>query len=139
MFLVCGVGTALGLVLDINNPLHDLTGAFGLLALPAAAILITTALRRSAGWTTAGSTLRWISNLTWISLLLFGVSLGVMALTVQLAGIKMDPRAGPTAHAPAGVIGIAGMTGRLVVAIHCLWAGVVAAKALRLSRTGNRV
>jgi len=125
-------------VFDVNHPLHDLASTFGILGLPVAAMLITGALGRSPGWSQAKTPLLWSANSTWIAVVLFAASFGVMALTFHSAGIVMDPRAGPTAHAPAGVIGVVGVTDRLTVAVNYLWVAAVAWQAIRLSREETR-
>jgi hypothetical membrane protein len=133
-----GAGTVMASVFDVNNPLHDLVSYFGILGLPVAAMLITGALGRSPGWSQAKTPLLWSANSTWIAVVLFAASFGVMALTFHSAGIVMDPQAGPTAHAPAGVIGVVGVTDRLTVAVNYLWVAAVAWQAIRLSREETR-
>lgn len=71
--------------------------------------------------------------MTWIAVALFAASFVVLILTFQLAGLKMDPSAGPTAHAPTGVIGYVGLTDRLVIVVDYLWVATVAWRAIRLS------
>ncbi|MGO9409301.1 MAG: hypothetical protein ACLQCB_00970, partial [Spirochaetia bacterium] len=80
-----------------------------------------------------------LANLTWIAVALFAGSFVVLILSFQLAGIKMDPSAGPTAHAPAGVIGYVGLTDRLIVVVDYSWVATVAWRAIRLSRGGTRI
>jgi hypothetical protein len=93
---------------------------------------------RSPGWFQAKTPLLWSANSTWIAVVLFAASFGVMALTFHSAGIVMDPQAGPTAHAPAGVIGVVGVTDKLTVAVNYLWVAAVAWQAIRLSREETR-
>ena len=64
--IAAGVGEALAAAFDINQPLHGLAGLLGVGGLPVAAMLTSTALRRSPTWSSQGSTLIWIANLTWI-------------------------------------------------------------------------
>ncbi|HUI72142.1 MAG TPA: DUF998 domain-containing protein [Spirochaetia bacterium] len=130
---VAGLGTGSASLLDINNPLHDIAGALGIIGTPVAAVLITAALRRSSAWSVRKRILLWSSNLTWVSVVLFAASFGVMVLTFQRAGIKMDPQAGPTAHAPAGVMGYVGWADRLIVVVYCLWVSILAWQAIKLS------
>jgi len=132
--LIAGVGTAMASVFDVNNPLHDLAGIFGIVGLPIAAMLMTSSLSHSLRWSVAKRPLLWLANMTWIAVALFVASFGVMFLTFHLAGITIDPSAGPTAHAPAGVIGLVGVTDRLIIVAYCLWVAAVAWHAIRLSR-----
>jgi len=131
---LAGAGAAMASVFDVNNPLHDLVSYFGILGLPIAAMLVSPALSRSPGWSVAKRPLLWSANLTWIAVALFAASFVVLILTFQLAGIKMDPSAGPTAHAPDGVIGVVGVTDRLTAVVDFLWVATVANRAIRLSR-----
>jgi hypothetical protein len=131
--LAAGLGEAMAAVFDINQPLHDLASVLGIVGVPVGAILITTTLCRDAAWSAAKKPLKLSAHLTWVSVLLFAVSFGVMVLTFQLSGNKMDPAAGPTPHAPAGVIGYVGWTDRLFVVVSCAWVAVVARLAMKLS------
>ncbi len=124
-------------VFDVNHPLHDLASYLGIFGLPVAAMMTTSALSRSPGWSVAKRPLLWLANLTGIAVALFAVSFVVLILTFQLAGIKMDPSARPTAHAPTGVNGYVGLTDRLVVVVAYLWVATVAWRATRLSRGGR--
>ncbi len=136
---VAGAGTAMATLFDINHPLHDVAGYLGIFGLPVAAMLTTSVLSRSPGWSVAKRPLLWLANLTWIAVALFAGSFVVLILSFQLAGIKMDPSAGPTAHAPAGVIGYVGLTDRLIVVVDYSWVATVAWRAIRLSRGGTRI
>lgn len=131
---LAGARAAMASVFDVNHPLHDLASTFGVLGLPIAAMLLTSALGRSPGWSIAKRPLLWFANSTWIAVVLFAASFVVMILTFHVAGIKIDPHAGPTAHAPAGVLGYVGVTDRLVIVVDYLWVAAVAWKAIRLSR-----
>lgn len=134
LLFIAGAGEAMAAVFDINSPLHDLAGVLGILGLPIAAMFVTSALSHSPGWSVAKRPLLWSANLTWIAVALFAASFAIMFLTFHLAGIKIDPSAGPTAHAPAGVIGYVGLTDRLIVVASWLWVGMVAWHAIKLSR-----
>lgn len=131
---LAGLSEVLAAIFDINQPLHGLADVLGLLGLPLAAIFVTVALTRSPGWSVARKPLRWFAHLPWVSVALFAASFGVLFLTFQLTGLKVDPQAGPTAHAPAGVVGLVGLTNRLFAVVFMAWVVIVAWQAIKLSR-----
>lgn len=128
--LIAGLGEALSAVFDINQSLHTLTSMMGIVGLPIAAMLISVSLARTQSWTAAKKALLWAANLTWVSLVLMGVSFALLIITYTQAG--GDLNAGSDAPLPDGVVAVIGYANRLVVTLYCLWAATVAWWALKL-------
>jgi Protein of unknown function (DUF998) len=129
---LAGLSEVLASAFDVNQPLHGLADMLSL-GLPIAAMLITAVLSRSPGWSAAKRSLRLSANATWISVAVLAASFALAFLTFHLAGITMDPHAGPTAHAPAGVIGYMGLANRLLAVAYLAWVATIACQAIRLS------
>jgi hypothetical protein len=126
--IAAGVGEAMASVFDINHPLHDLAGMFGVISLPIAAMLISVRLARTRAWSTAKHVLLWTANLTWVSLVLMVAALLIMIRGKTGAGHKM-------AHDGIAVVGWAN---RLLVVAYCVWVVTVARHALQLRRRPSR-
>ncbi len=138
--IAAGVGEALAAAFDINQPLHGLAGLLGVGGLPVAAMLTSTALRRSPTWSSQGSTLIWIANLTWIMVVVMVTSLVTMFLTYVHAGghVPADGKSLPLGTSlPIGTIAVAGYANRLLVIVNCIW--VLAAAALTVKAESREV
>ncbi|MBO0684180.1 MAG: hypothetical protein J2P45_13550 [Candidatus Dormibacteraeota bacterium] len=134
--VVAGAGQAAGAAFDLNQPvLHNLAGVLGVVPLPVGTVLISRALTREPEWSGAGRPLRWSAHLTWISVVLFGVSFPLMMATFVLA-LGALPSA-PPRELPHGVIAIVGWTGRLVIVAAWAWVSVTAWQAIKLQRRAN--
>jgi hypothetical membrane protein len=124
ILIVAGVGEALAAFYDINHPGHTIA-SIGLIALPVAAMLISTQLSRTPGWREARTPLLWTANLTWVILLLLFVAVGVMMAGFAQTGGQMTPE----------VIAVVGIPNRLLIVLYCAWMLTVAWLALRLPVT----
>ncbi|MCE7989820.1 MAG: DUF998 domain-containing protein [Caldilinea sp. CFX5] len=116
--MIAGVGEAMAAFFDINHPLHAVA-SIGLLALPAAAMLISVQLSRTPAWAGARTALLWTANLTWVILLLLIVAVAVMFAGFAQTGGQMTPE----------VIAVVGVPNRLLIFIYCLWLMTVAWQA----------
>ena len=103
--------------LTTHGNLHGLASMIGIPGFPIAALLITRSLSRNSRWSDVRSTLRWTAHLTWITLALMYLTIG---LTLPRAG-KFGP------DVPIG------WPNRIVVVAYCVWVMVVAWKAAGLS------
>jgi hypothetical protein len=131
VFLVlAGLGEAMAAVFDINQDLgHGIAGLLGILGLPIAAVLITTALLREGSWAGARPLIIGLAALTWLALVALIASLILMTIQVAQAYGGQLPQSAP-AVLPAGVLRLVGWADRLVVVANCAW---VVALAWRVS------
>jgi hypothetical membrane protein len=133
LLIAAGVGEAMASVFDINHPLHDLAGAFGVLGLPIAAMLISVSLSRTQAWSVAKKALLWTANLTWMSVVLFAATFAILIVTYTQSGAKIDPQA-KVIVLPPGVIALVGWANRLLIVVYCAWVMTVAWQAIQLRR-----
>jgi hypothetical membrane protein len=131
--IVAGIGEAMASVFDINHPLHDLAGAFGVLGLPIAAMLISVSLSRTQAWSVAKKALLWTANLTWMSVVLFAATFAILIVTYTQSGAIIDPQA-KVIVLPPGVIALVGWANRLLIVVYCAWVMTVAWQAIQLRR-----
>jgi hypothetical membrane protein len=123
---VAGLGEALAAVFDINHPLHAVAAALGILGLPVAAMCIGIVLARRAANPGQRKMLLWLSNLTWISIVLMALSFAVLFRSLAAAGVDLSAQTGPLAVLPDGVIALTGWANRFLIVVYCLWAMVAA-------------
>lgn len=120
-FLIAsGIGEAMAAVFDINHSLHGLASLIGIGSLPIAAMLISTSLGRTEAWSVAKKSLLWTANLTWISVLLMGITFAVLITTYTQAGGDMTSTEVP-ATLPDGVIAWVGWANRFLIVAYCAW------------------
>jgi hypothetical protein len=113
--VVAGVGEALAAVFDVSYPVgHALAGALGVPTLPIAALLISASLGRTPAWSSAKTALFGTAGLTGFSLALMVVAM--FTLKGSVGGLRVP----------------IGWPNRLLVAVYCTWAIVVACLAIRL-------
>jgi hypothetical protein len=131
-FLIAsGVGEAMAAVFDINHSLHGLASLIGIGGLPIAAMLISTSLGHTETWSVAKKSLLWTANLTWISVLLMGITFAILIATFTQAGGDMTSTEVPTSL-PDGVIAWVGWTNRFLIVAYCAWVINVAWQAINL-------
>ena len=118
---LASVGMFMGGLFDINHPLHGVAFGLGVPALPIAAVLITLSLVRQKGWDKHKKLLLWTANLTWVSLILMAVTMGLFISSYLQAGGVMD--ATPHVHIvlPEGVIAVVGWFNRLLIVSYIVW------------------
>ena len=131
-FLVAaGIGEAMAAVFDINHSLHGLASLIGIGGLPIAALLISTSLGRMDDWSAAKKSLLVTANLTWISVLLMGITFAILISTFTQAGGDMTSTEVPTTL-PDGVIAWVGWANRFLIVAYCAWVINVAWRAIRI-------
>jgi hypothetical protein len=105
--------------LTTHGTLHGLGSVLGIPGFPIAATLISLSLARNPAWSPARRSLLWTAGLTWISLLVFALSVAVMLPQSQ-------GRFGPDV--------LIGWPNRLNMVANSAWLMVVAWGAAQLSR-----
>ena len=136
--VIAGIGEALASVFDITHDTgHSIAGVLGIGGFPIAALLLSVSLGRLHAWHGTRSPLLWIANLNWISVVLLVATLVLM--TVQFAQVYGGhlPQHAPTSL-PTGVLGLDGWADRLIVLSNCLWVGVAAWQAMKLTGRKER-
>ena len=133
-FLIAsGIGEAMAAVFDINHSLHGLASLIGIGGLPIAAVLISTSLGRTEPWSVAKRSLLWSANLTWISVVLIGITFAILITTFTQAGGDMTSTDVPTTL-PDGVIALVGWANRFLIIAYCAWVITVASLAIKVRR-----
>ncbi len=136
MFLViAGIGEAMAAAFDINHPLHMHAAILGMNGLPIAAMLIGVTFGRMGHWLQWRRAVLWLSNLTWISVVLMSVAMAVFFDGLSRAGIEMGPDAKPLTELPPGVMSFGGWANRFLIFAYCAWAIAV---AMCLRRQGTK-
>jgi len=129
--IAAGIGEAMAAVFDINHSLHGLASLIGIGGLPIAALLISTSLGRTDAWSAAKKSLLVTANLTWISVLLMGITFAILITTFTQAGGDMTSTDVP-ATLPDGVIAWVGWANRFLIVAYCAWVINVAWNAIKL-------
>jgi len=129
--ITAGIGEAMAAVFDINHSLHGLASLIGIGSLPIAALLISTSLGRMDDWSAAKKSLLVTANLTWISVLLMGITFAILISTFTQAGGDMTSTEVPTSL-PDGVIAWVGWANRFLIVAYCAWVTNVAWNAIKL-------
>jgi len=129
--IAAGIGEAMAAVFDINHSLHGLASLIGIGSLPIAALLISTSLGRMDAWSAAKKSLLVTANLTWIRVLLMGITFAILITTFTQAGGDMTSTEVPTTL-PDGVIAWVGWANRFLIVAYCAWVINVAWNAIKL-------
>ena len=125
-FLIAsGIGEAMAAVFDINHSLHGLASLIGIGSLPIAAMLISTSLGRTDAWSVTKKSLLVTANLTWISVLLMGITFAILITTFTQVGGDMTSTE-VTTSLPDGVIAWVGWANRFLIVAYCAWVITVA-------------
>ena len=131
-FLVAsGVGSAMASVFAINHPLHTVAGVIGILSLPIAAPIISVQLSRTQPWSDTKTTLLYVANLTWISVIVMFAALIIMIIQFTQAG---GDTTAPVKTLPSGVLPIVGYANRFLILVHSAWVSILALQAIKLQR-----
>lgn len=130
--LISGLGGVMASYFDIRHAIgHTISGLFGVIGFPVAALLLSGVLGRNATWTSVRRPLLWVANLSWISVVLLMVTLAIM--TMQMARINGGhlPQHAPKSL-PAGVLALDGWADRMIVLTNCAWVLLAAWHAIRV-------
>jgi len=96
-------------------------------------MLISTSLRRTEAWSVAKKSLLWSAHLTWISVVLMGITFAILIATFTQAGGDMTSTEVPTTL-PDGVIALVGWANRFLIVAYCAWVITVAWLASKVRR-----
>lgn len=130
--LVSGLGGVMASYFDIRHAIgHTISGLFGVIGFPIAALLLSVALARNVSWDPVRRPLLGLANLSWISVVLLVVTLAIM--TMQMARINGGhlPQHAPKSL-PVGVLALDGWADRMIVLTNCAWVLLAAAHVIRL-------
>ena len=128
-----GIGEAMAALFDINHSLHGLASLIGIGSLPIAAMLISTSLGRTESWSPVKKAMLMTANLTWISVVLMGITFAILIATYTQAGGDMSSTEVPTSL-PAGVIALVGWANRFLIVAYCAWVINVAWNVMKIQR-----
>lgn len=135
LLIASGIGSAMASFFEIPHPMHNLAGLIGVLCLPTAAMVISVHLNRLPKWSGSKTLIIWTANFTWISLVIFIISMIVLMVTYTQSGGDMNvPQDAVEKVLPKGAIAFNGITNRIVVLITPLWTITVAKQIIRLNR-----
>jgi hypothetical protein len=124
--IVSGIGEAMAAAFDINHSLHGLASFLGIGSLPIAALLISTSLVRTEGWSAAKKPLLWSAHLTWISVVLMGATFALLISTFMQSGAEMPTDSTAVTTLPDGVIALVGWANRFLILAFCAWVTITA-------------
>jgi hypothetical protein len=129
---IAGIGATMGGLFDVTHPLHGTALMLG--SLTGLGVLVTSlSLSRAPAWSSVRRPLLWTAHLTWISEVLFFVTLFTFMAALTQAGADMSVQ--PIQELPAGVSTIFGYANRLFVVAPCAWLITVGWLALKLHRS----
>jgi hypothetical protein len=124
LLVISGIGEGMAAIFDINeNTGHTLASILGIGGLAIAAPIIAKALGRADGWSQYKDTLKKLSRLPWITVLLMVVSFIFLMVTYSQSGADMKT---PPEVLPEGVIGVVGWANRLLILVYLAWIMVIA-------------
>ena len=126
LLFISGIGEALAAVFDVKHSLHGFAGLLGIPMLPIAALLITYHLKSKELWRDHKISLLLSAHSTWLSLVLMIVTMIVMIIGFQNAGIEFKEGSEPPKFVPEGVIAIGGYANRILILTYILWLIIVA-------------
>jgi hypothetical membrane protein len=132
---VSGIGTTLAAVFDVEHSLHGLTALLGIPTLIIAALIISYHLKSKEFWNAYKKVLLISAHSTWLSLVFMVISMIVMIVGFQNAGIGFSENSAPPEFVPAGVIAIGGYANRILILSFIVWLIVVAKTYLKVSKT----
>lgn len=121
LLIAAGLGEAMAAVFDVRHAVgHGVAGALGVLGFPAAALLLSAALRQQAGWLPAARVLRVLAHLSWIAVVLLAATLGIMTWQMERITGGRLPHHAPKVL-PPGVLPLDGWADRGIVLVNCAW------------------
>jgi hypothetical membrane protein len=123
---VSGIGTALASLFDVEHSLHGLAATLGVPTFIIAALLISYHLVKKENWKKHKATLLRSTHSTWLSLVLMIITMMVMMMGFQEAGIEFKEGSEPPKSVPEGVIALAGYANRILIVAYLLWLLIVA-------------
>ncbi|MCW5910101.1 MAG: DUF998 domain-containing protein [Cyclobacteriaceae bacterium] len=126
LVFVSGIGALMGTLFDIKHKLHGLSFMLGIPTLPIGALLISYYLAATKGWSDFQPYVILSAHSIWISLVLMGVSMGLMFSGFKKAGVVMDKDAEPPKEVPKGVIAVGGYANRLLIVCYIGWLMLIA-------------
>ncbi len=130
--ILAGFGEFMGGLFDVTHPLHGMAFFVGVPCLPIAALLITSNLVKVKPWSQVKNRLRMSAHLTWISIVLMAVSIGIMFVGLTNAGITPGPE---VTEIPDGVIVLSGWANRLLVISYGAWVALISYYSLRSKKS----
>lgn len=127
LLIVAGVGESIAAAFDINHPLHGMAGLLGVPTMAAAALLISRNITCAGSYEKAGKLLRLTSNMIWVSLLLFVVTMVVLIVSRHYATSQFGTLLNRLPHR---AIALNGWANRLYVVSCSIWSMSVAKSVL---------
>jgi hypothetical protein len=124
LVILSGLGAIFGGLFDINHKLHGMSFALGVPTLPIGALMLHSQLQNSSG--EYSNLLFYSTHSIWISLILMGISMGLLISGFKKSGLPMGPDVKPPEKLPEGVIGINGYFNRLLVVCYIGWVMLIA-------------
>ena len=126
LVFISGIGEILASIFDVSHPLHGLAGLLGVPTLPVGALLVSFHLKSKEQWRPFKKSLLRSAHFTWISLVLMIISMVVMMMGFQQAGIEFKEGAEPPKSVPPDVIALAGYANRIFIIVFIAWLMIVA-------------
>lgn len=119
---------------DITHPLHGVAAFLGILGFPFAAMMLGISLTRLPAFAPARTSIRVLSHLSWMSVVLMAGAFGLFMSQLQGAGIVTTADAKSLTELPEGVVPLVGWANRFLIIVDCAWVIVVARQGDRAVR-----
>lgn len=118
LIIVSGIGAFMGGLFDVKHKLHGLAFALGIPTFPIGALIVAYHLSNQSSWFSHKSLLLASAHSIWISVILMGITMGILFSGLKKAGIPFGPNQKPLNEIPKTVIGINGYANRLLIFIY---------------------
>ncbi len=126
LVLISGVGAIAGGLFNMKHKLHGLSFALGVPTFPIGALIIAYQLGSQNSWLQHKNELLTLAYCVCGSLVLMGLSMGLLFSGLKKAGVPFGPNEAPLTAIPKGVVGINGYANRLLVLAYVAFNVIVA-------------
>ncbi len=118
LIIISGIGAFMGGLFDVKHKLHGLAFALGIPTFPIGALIVAYHLSNHSSWLSHKNLILASAHGIWVSVVLMGVSMGILFSGLKKAGIPFGPNQEPLNEIPKTVIGINGYANRLLILIY---------------------
>lgn len=120
-----GIGAIMGGLFDVNHKLHGLAFMLGIPTFIVGSLLTAYPILHMEQWAEYKSIILWSTHAIWISVLLMGISMGILFSGFKKAGIDFGPDATPPEKLPDGITAFNGYANRLLIICYLCWNALI--------------
>lgn len=118
LIIISGIGAFMGGLFDVKHKLHGLAFALGIPTFPIGALIVAYHLSDQSSWFPHTNLILASAHSIWISVILMGITMGILFSGLKKAGIPFGPDQEPLNEIPKSVIAINGYANRLLIFIY---------------------